>query len=299
MDKNVKKPDFVDFINYDYEARELFYNFIDATKNGMDVAGWCQKIYPIIDDIVLGRYYDQFSDSLYCGKKVYRARIIEPEDDNNSDTGIGKTKDGKYHGYNDVCSREPVIGIAGEGRNNIAGSSYLYVASDPATACVEVKPLLTEYISVAEFEIVKDLKIIDFSKNKSFFVKDYNEYQLNLKVFISLLMLRFSEPVSGVNAYKATQLISDYIRKTGVDGIAYNSFLSPGGVNYTLFNCHPNNVKFCGSKILIHKQAMHSFWDLNEDKAVISNEVRKLMDYDIDIAEKHKNSLNLRLKTID
>ena len=64
MDKNVKKPDFVDFINYDYEARELFYNFIDATKSGMDVAGWCQKIYPIIDDIVLGRYYDQFSDSL-------------------------------------------------------------------------------------------------------------------------------------------------------------------------------------------------------------------------------------------
>ncbi|NBH86677.1 RES domain-containing protein [bacterium C-53] len=37
-------------------------------------------------------------------------------------------------------------------------------------------------------------------------------------------MLRFFEPVRGENAYRATQIISDYLRKTGVDGIKYRSF---------------------------------------------------------------------------
>ena len=43
MDKNVKKPDFVDFINYDYEARELFYNFIDAQKVEWMLRGGVRK----------------------------------------------------------------------------------------------------------------------------------------------------------------------------------------------------------------------------------------------------------------
>ena len=42
-------------------------------------------------------------------------------------------------GYDDINSREPILGIGSEGRNNIAGASYLYIASNPETACMEIK----------------------------------------------------------------------------------------------------------------------------------------------------------------
>ena len=36
-------------------------------------------------------------------------------------------------------------------------------------------------------------------------------------------MLRFFEPVRGEHVYRTTQIISDYLRNTGVDGIKYRS----------------------------------------------------------------------------
>ena len=111
-------------------------------------------------------------------------------------------------------------------------------------------------------------------------------------------MLRFFEPVRGENAYRATQIISDYLRKTGVDGIKYRSFLSPGGCNFTIFNSHPSYIKFCDSRVLIHKQANHSFWDFNNDTEIMSNRDAKLLAYEQNIAEKHKKHLCQKFRTI-
>ena len=48
-------------------------------------------------------------------------------------------------------------------------------------------------------------------------------------------------------------------------------FLTPGGANYTIFNCHPSAIEFCESKVLLHKQANHSFWDFNNETEIMSN----------------------------
>ena len=98
-------------------------------------------------------------------------------------------------------------------------------------------------------------------------------------------MLRFFELVRGENAYRATQIISDYLRKTGVDGIKYRSFLSPGGCNFTIFNSRPSYIKFCDSGVLIHKQANHSFWDFKNDTEIMSNRDAKLLVYKQNIAD--------------
>lgn len=37
-----------------------------------------------------------------------------------------------------------MIGVSGAGRNNISGESYLYVASNPQTACMEIKPQFSD-----------------------------------------------------------------------------------------------------------------------------------------------------------
>ena len=42
----------------------------------------------------------------------------------------------------------------------------------------------------------------------------------------------------------------------GIDGIKYKSFFTPGGINYTIFNCHPSAIEFCESRVLLHKQAL-------------------------------------------
>lgn len=280
-------------------ARNRFYNFIDAVeKNEKGLISECQKIYQIIDDIILTKEKKQFEQDLDVGTICYRARIIDPKDDQDTDLGIGKTSDGKFIGYNEVNSREPIIGIPGEGRNNVAGASYLYVASNPETACMEIKSQLGDLISLATFVVKEKLKIIDFSSEKVFNRIDTQFHEMSLGVFFSLLMLRYCEPVEGDNGYYATQLISDYLRKTGIDGIAYKSFLSPGGINYTFFNSHPQKIGFEGSRVLIHKQANHSFWDFNEEKAILSNKEEKMIAYDTKIAEEHRKHLNQRFKMI-
>ena len=139
-----------------------------------------------------------------------------------------------------------------------------------------------------------ELKIIDFASEKAFQRSDTKYHGVGLGVLFSQLMLRYIEPVRGENAYKATQTISDYLRKTGIDGIAYKSFLTPGGINYTIFNSHPRKIKFCESKELLHKQANHSFWDFNEGSELMSNREGRLLVWDDKIAEEHKKHISER-----
>ena len=207
------------------------------------------------------------------------------------ETGIGRLSDDKFSGYNEINSREPILGISGVGRNNLAGVSYLYVASNESTACMEVKSQFGDLISLATFEILEPLFVIDFSRDRAFDRGLSIQHNLSMGVFFTLLMSHYSEPVKDNRSYRATQIVSDYLRKTGIDGVAYRSSLSPEGVNYTIFNSHPSNIKYVGSKILIHKQANHSFWNLNEEKAVFSNPEGKMLEYDKAIADKQKDRL--------
>ena len=119
---------------------------------------------------------------------------------------------------------------------------------------------------------------------------------MSLGVFFTNLMFRFCEPVKDKNDYRATQIIADHLRKTGIDGIAYKSYSIPGGCNYTFFNSHSSKIKFCGSKILIHKQANYSFWDYNAEKEIMSNKEGVLLAYNKEIADEQKKNLAAYLK---
>lgn len=299
MDEALKFVEEMNNWGLSVNARIRFNDFIKAVETTDGLAEECQKIYQIIDDIVLDKESDQFVKKVFAGENFYRARIINPTDDFKSEKGICRTKDGKYRGYDDINSREPMIGISGEGRNNITGVSYLYLASNPETACMEVKSQFGDLLSLATFEFSDDFKIIDFSTDKNFNHEDTKIHNLALGRFFTLLMMRYCEPVRENNAYKATQIISDYLRKTGIDGIAYKSFLSPGGVNYTIFNSHPSRIKFCESRVIIHKQANHSFWDFNNKTEILSNKEQSLMKYDEEIAKVHREHLAPRFKVVE
>lgn len=280
---------------YEFNARKQFGDFISSINEEERLMKESKKIYDIIDSIVLGNESSKFIKVLQNKCSYYRARIISTADYSKANTGIDMDIYGKLHGYNEDNSREPIIGISSSGRNNIAGESYLYVASNEETACIEVKPQYGDLISLATFDFRQDTRIIDFSKDIKFNREDTEIHNMSLGIFFTQLMSQFSIPIKNNNVYRATQIISDYLRKTGIDGIAYKSFFTPNGVNYCFFNCHREKVKYVDSRILLYKYANHSFWDFNNKKAILTCTDENLK-YKEEIAEKHLKDFNTLLK---
>lgn len=82
-----------------------------------------------------------------------------------------------------------------------------------------------------------------------------------------MLMMQYCQPVSKKEDYRVTQIISDYIRKMGYDGILYRSFFTMKD-NYTIFNCHKNKIAYRNSRIVVHQFSDDVFWDFNNQVAV-------------------------------
>lgn len=271
-------------LKFRFEANKKY----QALKNELLTKGidYENEIFKIVDEIVVDKEKSQFVKEVPTGTVLYRAREIKLDDYSNPDMGLNvKAVDGKFitEGFNEKNSIECPIGIGSDGRNNIAGMSYLYVAQDIATACAEIKSTLRNLISVAEFEVISPLKIIDFSNDDKKFSYEINEeYQMSIGQFITLLMFQYCQPAVNDMDYKMTQILSDYIRKMGFDGIMYRSFFTMNN-NYTVFNCHKSKIAFKNSRIVSHQFVDNVFWDYNSEMAIHTN-VDESTEYDNEIA---------------
>lgn len=248
-----------------------------------------------IDNYVIGNTHSSFLVKLEKGKILYRARKVEEKDYANIEKGVGVDKNGKFYGFNSENSKEAPLFVSGEGRNNIRGNSYLYVADNPQTACAEIKTNQNDLISVARFNVEKELRTVDFSNDVTFPEGSSKNEGIALGDFFTRIMLSYSIPVNQYNIidYKITQFITDHIRKIGVDGICYRSGFSDG-INYTIFNCHRSNIKFLDSKIYFHISEINSYLDVNEEKNVKTSNESKQFD-----VKRFKEALKRRIKAID
>lgn len=240
------------------------------------------EIFDLLDDIVLSSN-SQFELTLDANTELYRAREIMIDDYEKSDTGLLITYNNNHYstrGYDIPNSIEPPLGTPTGGRNNITGVSYLYAASDPITACAEIKSSLRSLISLAKFIVREDLRIIDFSQEKAFKWELSKKYQISLGEFFGLLMFSFCKPDPKI--YTFTQIISDYLRKTGIDGLAYLSFYT-GKTNYTIFNSHQSKIRFDNSRIVFHHSTNEIFWDFNNEDTLKSCD-ETACNYDADEA---------------
>lgn len=137
----------------------------------------------------------------------------------------------------------PLKDAAKEGRINPKGIPYLYISDDKDTAIAETRSWFGQKVSLGNFKLCDNLKLIDLS------VTDKKRYIINLKnkkiasgVINDLIWAQinysFSEPVvnSDFSAdYIPTQILSESIKKQGYDGIIFNSFVG-SGLNYVLFD---------------------------------------------------------------
>ncbi len=129
----------------------------------------------------------------------------------------------------------------GNGRANAKGIPCLYLSDDENTAIAEVRPWLNEKVSVAEFKILKNIRILDFSNiesNQKIYFKEPTDQKIIENEVWASVNRAFSIPVNQEEQdkdYIPTQIISELFKSQGYDGIKYKSLLSPGN-NYAIYN---------------------------------------------------------------
>lgn len=140
----------------------------------------------------------------------------------------------------------PPIDRSAHNRMSPAGISYMYAGDVPETCIAEIKPSVGDDIWLGQFALIKELKLLDLSKIpafkfKSIFDESYNHDITWASGFMKHFTTEISKPFSPDVAtleYIPTQLLSEFIRSRGYDGLTYASSQCPVGFNYTLF-CGP------------------------------------------------------------
>jgi len=117
------------------------------------------------------------------------------------------------------------------------------LATQKETAVLEVRPLIGSYVSVAQFKVLKDLRLVDCSAPEignlvRFLKKDCTQEEIE-KIGWSDINSAFSEPVERSDDsldYVPTQIITETFKLDGFDGVAYKSSYGESGFNVALFD---------------------------------------------------------------
>lgn len=145
-----------------------------------------------------------------------------------------------------------------EGRVNPKGIPCLYLADGPSPAIYEMRPCIGEIISVAHFISSKSCRIIDLTSDnedsiqiKKLFHRDMptNATEIERQIW-SDLNRAFSKPVSNdsdtLAPYAATQIIAEWFKSWGYNGLKFKSSIHPTGNNFALFDINTfNEMESC------------------------------------------------------
>lgn len=138
------------------------------------------------------------------------------------------------------------------GRANPEGMPYLYLATTIDTAMSEVRPWLGAKISCGYFEILKDLKVIDFSvmhgEMKAMIYFEEPSPEVREKVVWAHMDNSFSQPITRQDdavSYIPTQILAELFKNEGYDGIGYKSAFEGGGYNICLFDVGVAKLTSC------------------------------------------------------
>lgn len=184
---------------------------------------------------MLSEYSDCSKIKVEIESEFYRARIgVE----NKKRSLLGGGFDGEviFIPYSNSQIGAPPPLLAGIGRLNRAGVSYLYSATDKYTAISEIRPHPGDVVSVGKFIVNKELLIFDLTESQflNFFHNDESLDKFGkLNTFTELMQKVI--PPSERHIYNITQLIADCIRKLDFDGILFPSSVG-NGENLVVFN---------------------------------------------------------------
>jgi len=152
-------------------------------------------------------------------------------------------KNVKYKGYNAKDSGAPDADKIKNGRANPDHIRYLYVSEDKETPIYEIRPKITDNVSLAKAKLLRDAKVFDLTKS----YKKAND-NTPFKEIIETVGAKFSQPVNGNDEkYIPTQYLAEEIKKMGFDGIRFKSSVHKSGNNIVFFD--PGICKFVSSDL--------------------------------------------------
>ena len=195
---------------------------------------WVEKYSEFVDELKSSRRHflsDSSKEFLTClkelagkrtlllkqGDVLYRARKNE----------VVK-KDGRHQPSVDPWPAEemtPSLNMNSEGRANPYNITMMYLASSEETAIAEVRPDVGFPVTVGEFKVVKELKLVDFVSLRpswSWYYKltdDDENLWLNLSNDYSRPLYKEEQQIN----YLQTQVIAEYFKDQGFDGLIYQS----------------------------------------------------------------------------
>lgn len=131
------------------------------------------------------------------------------------------------------------------GRANPIGIPYLYLCDNIDTTFYEIRAVYLDKVSVGRFVIQRDLDLVDFNTSTNLFYAFNSENNDDLiefikhKILFKKISADLSKPLRRYDTeieYVPTQLICEYCKHTGADGIMFKSSLHQTGTNIVLFN---------------------------------------------------------------
>lgn len=208
-----------------------------------DESVFLSPLHNVLNDFLgMENYVDPSNfDILYLEAEIEMIRTGKKTFDGNKlKELLQPLKNKGWWGYSEIESGAPPASKAASGRINPFGISYLYAAGDSTTAALEVRPVPTQMVSIAEVEISEDMLLFDLTPGG--FCKESQDDRI--RIFRERLSSYYSKPnYTGPRAYLVTQYISEYIKNmvtrnsnSHFDGICFNSSLNRHGINYVLFD---------------------------------------------------------------
>lgn len=180
------------------------------------------------------------------GAIYYRARIIDDNAARNEHMvakcyGVNATEEerkwyrNKANKFRGLCKKgsyvPPNQKLIRGGRSNPKFIRYLYMAESPTTAVFEVRPILYNAINVAGIEVKESLRIANIAVDLN--PEEDKSFEGWLLRFVQSA---FSSPTNNPDDYIPSQIIAEFFRHLGYDGIRYSSSLHLGGFNLTIFD---------------------------------------------------------------
>lgn len=159
----------------------------------------------------------------------------------------------------------PLPDAAVEGRVNPKGIPCIYLSDDQDTALAEVRPWIGAAISVGQFELLGDTRVVDFSRDdgrRPIFLKEPTPAK-RTKVVWRDINRAFSRPVTPSEQhadYVGTQIIAELFKANGYDGVVFKSSCGTGR-NVALFEI--SRVRLLGAAPFEAKTIRFTFRQTN------------------------------------
>lgn len=199
-----------------------FMRFFDSESDITTRAALLGPLTELIEKVVT---------TIPAGTKLWRARKgssrVEPKEPLLLQSAIGPAP----------------VEKSGHSRMSPAGISYLYLGDKPETCIAEIRPRVGSNVWLGKFELIKNMKIVDLSlvpniEVGSIFDPGYEHDMYWARTFMDNFTYEISRPYDKeefVLDYVPTQLLSEFFRSQGFEGIKFASSQFKDGYNYTLF----------------------------------------------------------------